>query len=148
MIEIPIVRWGEPYESMEKMDVVHFESGETLAQVHEANAGLIRMDMRKARRAREILREFTIDQLVDMMAEAGEYYVNDTLPLGNGDQSPDDFCKMQSATTGLPEHMCRMNMTKNAFVMKNMHQILDALTRGLPYNICLLYTSPSPRDRG
>ena len=64
MIEIPIVRWGEPYESMEKMDVVHFESGETLAQVHEANAGLIRMDMRKARRAREILRDFTIDQPV------------------------------------------------------------------------------------
>ena len=45
MIEIPVVRWGEPYESMEKMDVVHFESGETLAQVHEANAGLIKMDI-------------------------------------------------------------------------------------------------------
>ena len=34
MIEIPIVRWGEPYESMEKMDVVHFESGETLSLIH------------------------------------------------------------------------------------------------------------------
>jgi len=146
MIEIPVIRWGEPYESKEKMDVVHFESGETLAQVHEANAGLIKMDMRKADRAREILREFSIDQLVEMVAEAADYYVDDTLPLGNGVQSPDDFCTMQSATTGLPEHMCRMNMTKNAFVMKHMHQILDALTRGLPYDI--LSNGYGVEDRG
>ncbi len=94
MIDIPIVRWGEPYESMEKMEVVHFETGETLATMHEANAGLIRMDMRKARRAREILREFSINQLVEMVGEAADYYVDDTLPLGDGDQSPDDFCTM------------------------------------------------------
>ena len=146
MIDIPIVRWGEPYESMEKMEVVHFETGETLATMHEANAGLIRMDMRKARRAREILREFSINQLVEMVGEAADYYVDDTLPLGDGDQSPDDFCRMQSATTGLPEHMCRFNMTKNAFVMKHMHDILDALTRGLPYEI--LSDGYGHEDRG
>lgn len=135
MIEIPVIRWGEPYESMEQMEVVHFETGETLATVHEANAGLIKMDMRKAAQAREILRQFSIEQLVEMCAAAADHYVDGTLPLGNGMQSPDDFCRMQSATTGLPEHMCRFNMTKNAFVMKNMHQVLEALTRGLPYNI-------------
>ena len=114
MIEIPVIRWGKPYESMQQMDVVHFETGETLAKVHEANGGIIKMDMRKAARAREILRSFSVDELVRMCEAAADLYVDGDLPLGNGTQSPDDFCTMQSATTGLPEHMCRFNMTKNA----------------------------------
>ena len=56
MLEIPVIRWGKEYQSMTKMDVVHFETGETLARVHEANGGLIKMDMKKAKKAREILR--------------------------------------------------------------------------------------------
>ena len=43
MLEIPVIRWGEPYESMDKMDVVHFETGETLAQVHEAKPDVLLM---------------------------------------------------------------------------------------------------------
>lgn len=135
MLEIPVIRWGQPYESMEKMDVVHFETGETLAQVHEANGGIIKMDMRKAKKARQILREFPIEDLVEKCAKAADLYEKETLPLGNGTQSPEEFCRMQSATTGLPEHMCSFNMSKNAFVLKNMGMILDSLTRGLPYDI-------------
>ena len=36
MLDIPIIRWGKPYESMEKADVVHFETGEVMAQMHQA----------------------------------------------------------------------------------------------------------------
>ncbi|MCH2210174.1 MAG: aldehyde dehydrogenase family protein [Fuerstiella sp.] len=146
MIEIPVIRWGKPYESMQQMDVVHFETGETLAKVHEANGGIIKMDMRKSRQAREILRSFSVNDLVRMCEAAAEFYVEADLPLGNGTQSPDEFCTMQSATTGLPEHMCRFNMTKNAFVLKNMGQILDALTRGLPLDI--LTQGYGVEDRG
>ena len=81
MLEIPVIRWGKEYESMSKMDVVHFETGETLARVHEANGGLIKMDMKKAKKARNILREFSIQELVDKCAKAGELYENATLPL-------------------------------------------------------------------
>src|SRR5207248_1478619 len=45
------------------------------------------------------------------------------------------FVRMQSATTGLPEHMCRFNMEKNNFVLGNMDKILDSLTRGLDLDI-------------
>lgn len=135
MIEIPVIRWGQPYESMEKAPVVHFETGETLALMNQANAGLIKLDMKKAAKAREVLRQFSIQQLVDKVKEAAEYYLSGNLPLGNGTQNPDEFCRMQSATTGLPEHMCRMNMSKNAFVMKHMGEILQSLTRGLPFDI-------------
>jgi acyl-CoA reductase-like NAD-dependent aldehyde dehydrogenase len=42
---------------------------------------------------------------------------------------------MQSATTGLPEHMCRFNMKKNHFVLNQMDKILESLTRGLDLNV-------------
>jgi acyl-CoA reductase-like NAD-dependent aldehyde dehydrogenase len=120
---------------MEKDQVVHFETGETLATVHQANGGLIGMDMRKAQRARDILREFPIPKLVEICKKAADLYLNATLPLGDGTQSPAEFCRMQSATTGLPEHMCASNMKKNSFVLNHMGEILDALTRGLPFDI-------------
>jgi acyl-CoA reductase-like NAD-dependent aldehyde dehydrogenase len=133
--EIPVLRWGKPYESLEKQEVVHFETGETLAQVHQANGGMLKMDKRHAQRARDALRAIPIESLVQMMARAGDLYLNGTLPLGNGTQSPQEFCRMQSATTGLPEHMCSANMKKNLFVLSHMRDILDALTRGLPLEI-------------
>ena len=48
MIKIPVIRWGAPYESLENDSVVHFDTGEELATVGQANAGLIQRDMRKA----------------------------------------------------------------------------------------------------
>jgi acyl-CoA reductase-like NAD-dependent aldehyde dehydrogenase len=135
MLEIPVIRWGQPYESMEKQPVVHFETGEELATVHQANGGLIKMDMRKARQARETLRQIPIEELCDMAAQAADLYLEGTLPLGNGTQNPQEFCRMQSATTGLPEHMCAANMRKNAYVLRHMREVLEALTRGLPFEI-------------
>ena len=130
MLRIPILRWGQPYSSLDEDDVVHFITGETLAKVSQANTGLLARDIRHAQRARECLREIPANDLVEMMKKAGEYYLNDTLPLGDGEQSPDDFARQQSATTGLPEHMCKANMHKNHFVLSHMGQMLDALTRG------------------
>lgn len=135
MLEIPVIRWGQPYESLERDKVVHFETGEALAEVHQANGGLMKMDMRKAQRARDLLREVPIPRLVEMCKKAGDLYTSATLPLGNGTQNPEEFCRMQSATTGLPEQMCASNMKKNAFVLSHMGEILDALTRGLPTEI-------------
>jgi acyl-CoA reductase-like NAD-dependent aldehyde dehydrogenase len=43
--------------------------------------------------------------------------------------------KQQSATTGLPESLCRANMQKNMFVLSNMDRMLDALSRGLDTKI-------------
>ncbi len=78
---------------------------------------------------------FPADELIAMLGKAADLYENGTLPMGDGTQSPDDFVHQQSASTGLPEHMCRANMAKNSFVLKNMEQILDCLTRGLDLDI-------------
>src|SRR5213595_3148349 len=135
MIHIPVLRWGEPYKSLEVDKVVHFDTGEVLAEVSRANAALVERDMRFAKRARDVLREIPIADLLQMMKKAGELYAKAELPLGDGTQTPDQFVRMQSATTGLPEHMCRFNMTKNKFVLSNMDKILDALTRGLDLEV-------------
>ena len=135
MIDIPVLRWGQPYDSLEKDTVVHFDTGEELATVSLANGGLIQRDMRKAQRARDVLREIPPRELIEMVKKAAGLYKKEELPLGNGTQRPDDFVKYQSATTGLPEHMCRANMEKNHFVLTRMDEVLGALTRGLDLSI-------------
>ena len=135
MLNIPVLRWGKPYESLETDEVKHFVTGETIARVGQANACIVGRDMRRAQQARDALRQFSPEELISRVEKAGELYLNGTLPVGDGQQSPDDFARSQSASTGLPEHMCRANMQKNHFVLSNMQTILDALTRGLDLSI-------------
>ena len=125
MINLPVLRWGRPYTSLEVDDVIHFFTGETLAKVSQAIPGLLAKDMRQAQRARDVLCEIPCRDLISMMKKAADLYKNATLPMGDGVQSPDDFARQQSASTGLPEHMCKANMAKNHFVLSNMDRILD-----------------------
>ncbi|MSU22582.1 MAG: aldehyde dehydrogenase [Opitutus sp.] len=135
MIHFPILRWGEPYKSLEVDKVFHHATGEQLAEVSQANAGIIARDMRHAERARAVLREIPCKELLAMCRKAGDLFINATLPAGDGTQTPDEFVKCQSATTGLPEHMSRFNMGKLAYVLQNLEAILSSLTRGLDFDI-------------
>ena len=135
MVNLPILRWGEPYTSMEVTEVAHFGTGEPIARVSRATAGMVERDLRKASRARDALRAIPIDDLIAMVARAGDLYTSATLPVGDSQQSPDDFVRIQSASTGLPEHMCRANIRKNAFVLAEMRNILGSLTRGLDLSV-------------
>ena len=102
MLDIPVIRWGKEYESLEKADVVHFNTGEPIASVSQANGGLVSRDMRKADLARKKLREFSCDDLIERVAKAADLFETETLAIGNGQQSPDEFVHHQSASTGLP----------------------------------------------
>jgi acyl-CoA reductase-like NAD-dependent aldehyde dehydrogenase len=135
MIQLPVLRWGQPYTSMDVDDVVHFQTGEPIAKVSRANGGMIQRDMRKAQRAREVLRQISIDELIARAGKAGELYANAELPMGDGSQTPDAFVHAQSASTGLPERLCRANMKKNMFVLTEMRRILTSLTRGLDLDV-------------
>src|SRR6202166_1608938 len=135
MLHIPVLRWGEAYTSMDVDEVVHFADGEPIARVSRANGGIIQRDMRKAQRAREVLREIPIDELIRRAGAAGELYMNATLPMGDGTQTPDEFVRAQSATTGIPQRLCRANMKKNGFVLAEMRNILTSLTRKLDFDV-------------
>jgi Aldehyde dehydrogenase family len=135
MLHLPVLRWGQPYTSMDVDTVAHFATGEPIAKVSRANGGLIQRDMRKAARAREVLRDIPITELIARAGRAGELYANAELPMGDGSQSPDDFVRAQAGTTGLPERLCRANMKKNMFVLSEMSRILTSLTRGLDLDV-------------
>lgn len=135
MFEVPVLRFGKPYDSMEKVDIKHFETGETLARLHQATGAMVKMDLRKAQQSREALRQFSIDQLIEICKRAADLYLNAELPCGTGSLTPDQFCQMQSATTGIPISLCAFNMRKNSYVLSHMGEVIDALTRGLPHEI-------------
>jgi acyl-CoA reductase-like NAD-dependent aldehyde dehydrogenase len=135
MIHFPILRWGQPYTSLDVQQVVHFATGEPLAEVSQANGGLVARDMRQAARARDALREIPCRELIAMAGKAAELFMEAELPAGDGTQTPAEFVRYQSATTGLPEQMCRLNMEKLHHVLTNLGDILAALTRGIDYEI-------------
>lgn len=135
MIELKAIRWGEPYESLEVDEINHFHTGEPVARIHTVGSGIIARDAKKAAKARKALQAIAPADLVAMCKKAGELFETGTLTVGDSQQTPDDFIQQQSATTGMPVSMCRANVTKNAFVLKNIDRILDCLTRGVDLDI-------------
>lgn len=130
-MHLPAWRFGKPYESIERDTLVHFLTGEPVAEVSQVGGALVGRDLQKARRAREALLAIDPEDVVERLQTAGNLYSSGTVAVGGVPQSPADFVKQQSATTGLPESLCRANMQKNHFVLSNMDRMLDALSRGL-----------------
>ncbi len=135
MITLSPLRWGKPYESLDFIDVVHFDTGEPIAKIGTVGGGIVGRDMRQAHKAREALLGLSTDELIECCKRAAKLFETADLTVGDSKQSVDDFVHQQSASTGLPEHMCRSNMTKNSFVLSHMDEILQCLTRGLDLSI-------------
>ncbi len=128
---LPILRFGQPYTSLDADTVSAIGTGAPVASVGKANAGLVRRDARRFDEARAALARFTCDELIDVAARAGDLFMNATLPLGDGEQTPGDYVRQLSATTGLPHTLVRANMAKVHEVFTQMRTILSGLTRGL-----------------
>jgi acyl-CoA reductase-like NAD-dependent aldehyde dehydrogenase len=136
MIHLPILRAGEPYKSLTTVRVNHFRTGEPLVEVSQANAGLIAKDLLQADANRRTLETFTVSELIVICKRAAHLFSASTLPLGeNHFQSPEDYIQQTSATTGMPEVLCRKNMAKVHLVLDNLEAVLHGLTRGLDLSI-------------
>jgi acyl-CoA reductase-like NAD-dependent aldehyde dehydrogenase len=134
-MHLPAWRFGKPYESLERETLVHFLTGEPVAEVSQVGGAIVGRDLQKAARARAALLAIDPEEIVERLQTAGKLYANGTVEVGGEPQSPERFVACQSATTGLPESLCRANMQKNMFVLSNMDRILDALSRGLDMRI-------------
>jgi acyl-CoA reductase-like NAD-dependent aldehyde dehydrogenase len=133
MLHIPILRQGKPYESVDKITIVHHATGEPVATVSQANAGLISRDVH--RWDADVLEQFTVRELVAMCKRAADLLMNGTLPVGDAKQTFDDYIKCLSATTGMPYSYCRLNAKKIHRVLDEMDVILAGLTRGFDLSI-------------
>lgn len=134
---IPVLRRGRPYESLDTLPVMDHRTGETKAVMSTVNAGIIRKDLQRVGESRAALQKFTVAQLLEICAKAGEHFLNGTLPLGDKGhlQSPQDYVETLSATSGLPHVMVRRNMQKITAALTNMPTVLNGLTRGLDLGI-------------
>src|SRR5687768_12392265 len=133
MIHIPILRHGVPYTSLDVIRIPHHRTRETFAEMSQANAGIIRRDLRDEEqlRARQALAKIPFEKLLEICKRAADHFLNGTLPLDGMPQTPDDYVEQLSATTGMPHALVRKNMTKIAGVMTEMQTVLRGLTRGL-----------------
>jgi hypothetical protein len=134
---IPVLRRGKPYESLDKISVANHRNGEILATVSSVNAGIIRKDLQRIGESRAALKKFSVAQLIEISATAGELFLNGTLPFGdkNHTQSPQQYIETLSATSGMPHVMLRRNMQKIHSALTNMKTVLNGLTRGLNLEI-------------
>jgi acyl-CoA reductase-like NAD-dependent aldehyde dehydrogenase len=131
MLHIPILRKGKPYKSVDIQRVPDFKTREPFVEISQANAGLIRRDLLDLDAARAALQKFTTAELMAMCKQAADSFMHDTLPVGDQSQSPDDYVRQLSATTGMPHVLVRKNMKKISGVMAEMESVLNGLTRGI-----------------
>ena len=135
MLHIPILRQGNPYTSLDVARVPHHRTRETFVEVSQANAGLIRRDLSHQEIARASLNRFSTRDLVEICVRGADYFTNDTLPLGDASQTPEDYVAQVSATTGMPYVLARRNMMKIKSMFANMESVLNGLTRNIDWEI-------------
>jgi len=133
MLHLPILRRGRPYRSVDVAPVPHFRTKEPVVGLSQANAGLVRRDLREEDQAamRAALAAFSMRQLVEISRRAADEFMNGTLPAGEDAQSPDDYVRQLASTTGLPHVLGRRNMEKIRSVLASVDSVIAGLTRGL-----------------
>jgi acyl-CoA reductase-like NAD-dependent aldehyde dehydrogenase len=135
MLNIPLLRHGEPYTSLDVARIPHHQTREVFVEVSQANAGLIRRDLRDQAEGRDKLARFSTAELVAMCRRAADHFVNDALLLGTEPQTPEDYVQQVSATTGLPHVMVRKNMLKIRSMLAEMENVLNGLTRNIDWEV-------------
>lgn len=135
MIHLPLLRKGEPYKSLDVARLLHHRTREPFVEISQANNGLIRRDLLDQRAGREMLSGFSTEELLEICARAAAHFSDEVLPLGDGEQAPEDYVCQVSATTGLPHVMVRRNMGKIGGVLREMRHVLNGLTRNLDTRI-------------
>ncbi|MDB4324865.1 aldehyde dehydrogenase, partial [bacterium] len=138
MLHLPVLRGAESYRSIETRTLLDVATGVPVAEVSQANRGLVSRDMPKLRAAQSALEAFSMPELLAMLRKAADLFMDGEVlvdPIDGVMQTPEQYVRMQSATTGMPQALCRRNMEKIRFVMAEMSTVLDGLTRGLDLGV-------------
>jgi len=135
MLHVPILRRGEPYKSLDVAIAPHYRTRESFVGVSQANAGLIRRDLLNQKSAYEKLAPFFTAELLEVCRRAADSFLNGDLKLGDNIQSPDDYVKQVSATTGMPHALVRRNMKKIHGVLAEVRSVLNGLTRSIDWDL-------------
>jgi acyl-CoA reductase-like NAD-dependent aldehyde dehydrogenase len=133
-VHLPLLRHGVAYRSVDVATVRNHRTGSPVADISQANAGLIRRDLLSQAEAHRALSALSVRELLAISARAAGEFMRGDLPLdpvAGVRQSPQDYVEQVSATTGLPWTLVRRNMDKIHGVMAQMGDVIAGLTRGL-----------------
>jgi acyl-CoA reductase-like NAD-dependent aldehyde dehydrogenase len=134
-IHLPILRFGRPYRSLDVVTLTDLRDGSPIAEVSQANPGLIGRDLARAGEAQAALAALSTAELLGIARRAADLFATAELPLEAGRQTPEEYVAQLSATTGMPRSLVRRNLEKIRFVLAEMETVLAGLTRGLPFEI-------------
>jgi acyl-CoA reductase-like NAD-dependent aldehyde dehydrogenase len=135
LLHVPILRAGQPYRSLDTARTPHYRTREPFVEISQANVGLIRRDLRNQQEAKAILAGFGAHELYRVCSRAAVLFAESSLPLGDSAQSPEDYVRQVSATTGLPNIMVRRNMQKIRTVLADVETVVNGLTRHLNHEV-------------
>lgn len=107
MKALPVVRFGEVYETSGKREIYDCEN-QVMDEISLAIPLLFKTDIqRKSKVTSSKLRDTNTYQLVKWIKKAGEILTTADLDIGGRVQSPEAYCISIAKVTGLPVHMCR-----------------------------------------
>ncbi len=135
MTHIPVLRAGNPYTSLDVQEVPHVQTGEPLVRVSQANPGLIAKDLNAADANKRALEALSVSDLAAITRRAGRLFAEAELPLDGLSQSPGDYVRQVSGTTGIPETLCRENLEKIRLACSQIDDVLAGLTRELDLSV-------------
>ena len=129
MRQFPVLRAGKPYQSVDRVPVQHFLTGEVMGELSMANSGMIPWDIRHKREWSQRLSSIGIAQWESIFTRAANAFECDV--LGAFDQSFEDYLDQLSATTGMPLTLCRKNAAKISAALREIRPTLQGLMRGM-----------------
>ncbi len=142
-MHLPVLRRGVAYRSAEAAPLRDLRDGRRIAEVGQANPALIARDLGAgeavgdgrggARRALP-LGDLPLASRLEICRRAAALFAEGDLPTGlDGEtQSPAEYLRDLSATTGLPLALARWNLEKLRATLAQMDEVVDGLTRSLP----------------
>ena len=103
--QIPVLRLGKPYFSLERRTLRDVRTGEAVAEMSQAIPGIVSRDLGRAAERCRALDAMPVAELIDICHRAGELFGSADLPLYPGSDvkfGPDDYIRHLTATTGMP----------------------------------------------
>jgi acyl-CoA reductase-like NAD-dependent aldehyde dehydrogenase len=134
-LHVPVLRHGLPYRSLDTICTPHYRTREPFVEISQANVGLIRRDLYNQQDTRAVLARFCARDLYGICSRAAGLFAESSLPLGDTVQTPEDYVRQVSATTGLPNVMARRNMQKIRTVLAEVEAVVNGLTRNLAVEV-------------
>jgi hypothetical protein len=154
-LHLPVLRGGAPYRSVEAAPLRDLRSGRLVAEVGQANPGLIARDLaarmpeaaagaggrhalamggRRQEPFHPLLGELPFARRLEICRRAAALFAEGELAIGMAGetQSPAEYLRDLAATTGIPHSLGRVNLEKLRATLAQMEEVVDGLSRGLP----------------